>query len=70
MTSLKGLSLLCLLPKGYPPIKINALLDTEQQGRSGNEKSIADLVVEGRKGNKYIVEIERAIRPTHAQSLF
>jgi hypothetical protein len=50
--------------QGYPPIKINALLDTESN-KEGLEmkKSIADLVVEDGQGNKYIVEIERAYTP-------
>jgi predicted transposase/invertase (TIGR01784 family) len=50
--------------QGYPPIKINALLDTESN-KEGLEmkKSIADLVVEDGEGNKYIVEIERAYTP-------
>ena len=50
--------------QGYPPIKINALLDTESN-KEGLEmkKSIAALVVEDGEGNKYIVEIERAYTP-------
>lgn len=50
--------------QGYPPIKINALLDTESN-KEGLEmkKSITDLVVEDGQGNKYIVEIERAYTP-------
>ena len=46
--------------EGYSPVKITAILD----GESNKEqlylkKSIADLVVEDQKGDKYIVEIER-----------
>ena len=50
--------------QGYPPIKINALLDTERNKEELElKKSIADLVVEDGEGNKYIVEIERAYTP-------
>jgi len=50
--------------QGYPPIKINALLDTESNKEELQlKKSIADLVVEDADGNKYIVEIERAYTP-------
>ena len=50
--------------QGYPPIKINALLDTESNKEELElKKSIADLVVEDADGNKYIVEIERAYTP-------
>jgi predicted transposase YdaD len=50
--------------QGYPPIKINALLDTESNKEELEmKKSIADLVVEDAEGNKYIVEIERAYTP-------
>ena len=50
--------------QGYPPIKINALLDTESNKEELElKKSIADLVVEDSEGNKYIVEIERAYTP-------
>jgi len=50
--------------QGYPPIKINALLDTESNKEELElKKSIADLVVEDGEGNKYIVEIERAYTP-------
>lgn len=48
--------------EGYPPIKINAILDSESnQEDKEQKKSIADLVVEDMDGNKYIVEIERAL---------
>ena len=50
--------------QGYPPIKINALLDTESNKETLElKKSIADLVVEDAEGNKYIVEIERSYTP-------
>jgi len=50
--------------QGYPPIKINALLDSESNKEELElKKSIADLVVEDSEGNKYIVEIERAYTP-------
>ena len=50
--------------QGYPPIKINALLDTESNKEElALKRSIADLVVEDGEGNKYIVEIERAYTP-------
>jgi predicted transposase YdaD len=50
--------------QGYPPIKINALLDTESNKEElALKRSIADLVVEDAEGNKYIVEIERAYTP-------
>jgi len=50
--------------QGYPPIKINALLDSESNKEELElKKSIADLVVEDAEGNKYIVEIERAYTP-------
>jgi predicted transposase YdaD len=47
--------------QSYPPVKINALLDSESNKEELElKKSIADLVVEDAEGNKYIVEIERA----------
>ena len=50
--------------QGYPPIKINALLDSESNKEELElKKSIADLIVEDAEGNKYIVEIERAYTP-------
>jgi len=50
--------------EGYPPIRINALLESESNKESLElKKSIADLVVEDADGNKYIVEIERAYTP-------
>ena len=50
--------------EGYPPVKINALLESESNKESLElKKSIADLVVEDDEGNKYIVEIERAYTP-------
>jgi len=50
--------------EGYPPVKINALLESESNKESLElKKSIADLVVEDEEGNKYIVEIERAYTP-------
>ena len=50
--------------EGYPPVKINALLESESNKESLElKKSIADLVVEDADGNKYIVEIERAYTP-------
>ena len=50
--------------QGYPPIKINALLDSESNKEELElKKSIADLVVEDAEGNKYKVEIERAYTP-------
>ncbi len=50
--------------EGYPPVKINALLESESNKESLElKKSIADLVVEDEAGNKYIVEIERAYTP-------
>jgi len=50
--------------QGYPPVKINALLDSESAMESRElKKSIADLVVEDIEGNKYIVEIDRAYTP-------
>ena len=50
--------------QGYPPIKINALLDSESNKEELDlKRSIADLVVEDADGNKYIVEIERAYTP-------
>lgn len=50
--------------EGYPPVKINALLESESNKESLElKKSIADLVVEDAEGNKYIVEIERAYTP-------
>jgi predicted transposase/invertase (TIGR01784 family) len=50
--------------QGYPPVKINALLDSESNKEELEmKKSIADLVVEDAEGNKYIVEIERAYTP-------
>ncbi len=50
-----------LASSGYPPVKIAAILDCESL-KEGLEvkKSIADLVVEDKDGNKYIVEIERS----------
>lgn len=50
--------------EGYPPVKINALLESESNKETMDlKKSIADLVVEDEDGNKYIVEIERAYTP-------
>ena len=50
--------------EGYPPVRINALLESESNKESLElKKSIADLVVEDADGNKYIVEIERAYTP-------
>lgn len=50
--------------EGYPPVRINALLESESNKESLElKKSIADLVVEDAEGNKYIVEIERAYTP-------
>lgn len=50
--------------QGYPPIKINALLDSESNKEELDlKRSIADLIVEDAEGNKYIVEIERAYTP-------
>ena len=50
--------------RGYPPVKINALLDGESNKEELDlKRSIADLVVEDAEGNKYIVEIERAYTP-------
>ena len=51
--------------EGYPPVRINALLESESNKESLElKKSIADLVVEDADGNKYIVEIERAYTQT------
>ena len=53
-----------LAAQGYPPVKINALLDCESNREELDLKSsIADLVVEDSEGNKYIVEIERSYTP-------
>ena len=50
--------------QGYPPVKINALLDSESNKETLDlKKSIADLIVEDAEGNKYIVEIERSYTP-------
>lgn len=49
-----------LTAHGYNPVKISALLDGESSKESRPlKKSIADLIVEDTKGEKYIVEIER-----------
>ena len=46
---------------GYRPVKIKALLVSDSnQELNILKRSIADLVVEGEEGNKYIVEIDRA----------
>ena len=46
---------------GYPAVKINAIIDSESNKEGvALKKSIADLVVEDVKGDKYIVEIERS----------
>ena len=46
---------------GYPPVKINALLESASNKESDDlKKSVADLIVEDSKGVKYIVEIERS----------
>lgn len=53
-----------LAAQGYPPVKINALLDGESNKEELDlKRSIADLVVEDAEGNKYIVEIERSYTP-------
>ena len=50
--------------QGYPPVKINALLDCESNKEELDlKRSIADLIVEDEQGNKYIVEIERSYTP-------
>lgn len=50
--------------QGYPPVKINALLESESNKEGLDlKKSIADLIVEDMAGSKYIVEIERAYTP-------
>ena len=52
--------------KGYKPVKINSILDSESNKESLElKKSIADLVVEDADGNKYIVEIERSSYTTN-----
>lgn len=49
-----------LKERGYKPVKIIALLDTESNKEEYNQKkSLADLIVEDENHNKYIVEIER-----------
>ena len=53
-----------LATKGYKPVKINALLESESNKETESlKKSIADLVVQDDEGNKYIVEIERYFTP-------
>lgn len=50
-----------LATEGYPPVKITALLESESNKEDKSlKKSIADLIVEDRQGNKYIVEIDRS----------
>jgi predicted transposase/invertase (TIGR01784 family) len=53
-----------LQTQGYPPVTINALLDSESNKESFDlKRSIADLVVQDKDDNKYIVEIERSFTP-------
>jgi predicted transposase/invertase (TIGR01784 family) len=50
-----------LKAKGYPPVKIKALLDTESNREEiSMKRSIADVIVEDANGNKYVIEIDRA----------
>jgi len=47
--------------KGYPPVKIKALLDPESNREVMEAKrSIADVIVEDQAGAKYIVEIDKS----------
>src|SRR5690242_651654 len=49
-----------LAERGYAPVKILALLDTESNKEEySQKKSLADLVVEDSEHHKYIIEIER-----------
>ena len=53
-----------LATEGYPPVKINALLESESNKETEDlKRSIADLVVEDAQNTKYIVEIERSYTP-------
>ena len=62
--SIEGFISALLAAQGYPPVKINALLDGESNKEELElKRSIADLVVEDAEGHKYIVEIERAYTP-------
>jgi len=46
---------------GYPPVKINALLESASNKEDADLKgSIADLIVEDTKGIKYVVEIDKS----------
>ena len=61
-----------LKTKGYKPVKILALLESESNKEDTKSKrSLADLVVEDEDHNKYIVEIERNIKDSFIhKSLF
>jgi hypothetical protein len=57
-----------LAMEGYKPVKINALLESESNRESEDlKRSIADLVVQEEKGNKYIVEIGQSFTPSFMQ---
>lgn len=50
-----------LATEGYQPVKITALLESESNKEDNSMKrSIADLIVEDREGQKFIVEIDRS----------
>lgn len=52
-----------LKTKGYGDVKIVALLETESNKDDPKDKrSIADLIVEDKDHNKYIIEIERNVK--------
>ena len=61
-----------LKTKGYKPVKIIALLESESNKEdSKSKRSLADLVVEDEDHNKYIVEIERTVKDSFIhKSLF
>jgi hypothetical protein len=52
-----------LVSEGYQPIKIKSLLESESNKDKESKhlkRSIADVIVEDKQGNNYIVEIDRA----------
>jgi predicted transposase/invertase (TIGR01784 family) len=52
-----------LQTKGYKPIKILALLESESNREDDKlKRSLADMIVEDTDHNKYIIEIERSFR--------
>ena len=61
-----------LQTRGYKPVKIMALLESESNKEdSKSKRSLADLIVEDEDHRKYIIEIERSVKDSFIhKSLF